>query len=37
MKKGRPTIGMRLAFMSAIPVSHWDEAKDMIIDDVKSS
>lgn len=38
MKQGRPTIGMRLAFISkAIPVSHWDEAKGMIIDNVKSS
>lgn len=38
MKQGRPTIGMRLAFMTkTIPVSHWDEAKGMIIDDVNNS
>lgn len=33
MKKGRPTIGMRIALMSkSLPVSHWDEAKDQVID-----
>jgi len=36
MKQGRPTIGMRLAFMTkTIPISHWDEAKELVIDSVK--
>lgn len=35
MKKGRPTIGMRLAFMSkTVPVSFWDEAKELILDGI---
>ena len=36
MKKGRPTIGMRLAFMTKIvPVSFWDEAKELVVDDIE--
>lgn len=32
MKKGRPNIAMRLAFMTkAIPVTHWDDSKDLVI------
>jgi hypothetical protein len=33
MKQGRPTIGMRLVFMTkTVPVSFWDEAKDLVVD-----
>lgn len=32
MKKGRPTVGMRIAFMTkTIPVNYWDEAAELVI------
>lgn len=33
MKAGRPTIGMRIAYLTgAVTPSEWDKAADMVID-----